>query len=141
MMLAAFHAPLSARRGKMVVLVAGILAAALALGCTGQMIRTERLLAAAGFQMRLANTPEREAHLKTMTQHEIVPHEENGSMRFVYADAEYCKCVYVGTEAAYQRYQKYAMKQQQTDARLQAAQMNEDASMNWGMWGPWGPWY
>ena len=141
MMLAAFHAPLSARRGRLAVLVAGILSAALVLGCTGQTIRTERLLAAAGFQMRLANTPEREAHLKTMTQHQLVPHEENGAMRFVYADADYCKCVYVGTEAAYQRYQKYAMRQERADTQLEAAQMNEDASMNWGMWGPWGPWY
>ena len=121
--------------------MSGILSAALALGCAGQTMQTERLLAAAGFQMRLANTPEREAHLKAMTQHELVPHEENGAMRFVYADAKYCKCIYVGTEAAYQRYQKYAMKQQQSDAQLEAAQMNEDAAMNWGMWGPWGPWY
>ena len=71
----------------------------------------------------------------------LIPHEENGSLRFVYADADYCKCVYVGTEAAYQRYQKYAMRQDRANAQLEAAQMNEDASMNWGMWGPWGPWY
>ena len=141
MMLAAFHAPISARRGQMVVLVAGILAAALALGCTGQMIRTERLLAAAGFQMRLANTPEREAHLKTMTQHELIPHEENGSMRFIYADAKYCKCVYVGNERAYQRYERLALKQRLANDRVQAAEMNQAAAMNWGMWGPWGPWY
>lgn len=141
MMLAAFYAPLSARRGRTVVLVAGVLAVALAIGCTGQAIRTERLLAAAGFQMRLANTPEREANLKAMTQRQLIPHEENGSLRFVYADADYCKCIYVGTESAYQRYQKYAMRQDRADAQLEAAQMNEDAAMSWGMWGPWGPWY
>ncbi len=121
--------------------MAGVLAVALAMGCAGQVMQTERLLAAAGFQMRLANTPEREVHLKAMTQRELIPHEHDGAMRFVYADAKYCKCIYVGTEAAYQRYQKYAMKQQQSDAQLQAAQMNEDAAMSWGMWGPWGPWY
>ena len=83
MMPADFHAPRSARTTRRVALVSGILSVALALGCAGQTMQTERLLAAAGFQMRLANTPEREAQLKTMTQHELVPHEENGSMRFV----------------------------------------------------------
>ncbi len=118
-----------------------LLALAVAVGCSGQVIQTERLLAAAGFQMRLANTPEREAHLAKMTQRQLVPEMQDGSLRYVYADAKYCKCVYVGTEKAYQRYERYALKQRISDQRLAAAQMNEDASMNWGMWGPWGPWY
>ncbi|MFP6564423.1 MAG: hypothetical protein VCC68_08070, partial [Myxococcota bacterium] len=107
----------------------------------GQAMQTERMLAAAGFQMRMADTPEKLARLAKLTQRELMPKMKDDSLRYVYADAEYCKCLYVGTEKAYQRYSRYALKQSQVNANLAAAQMNEDASLNWGMWGPWGPWY
>ncbi|MGZ8945862.1 MAG: hypothetical protein ACXW1W_10620, partial [Methylococcaceae bacterium] len=38
----------------------------------------EQLLAAAGFKMQLADTPEKLAHLKTLTQQKIVTHEKDG---------------------------------------------------------------
>ena len=110
-------------------------------GCASEVMDTERLLAAAGFQMRLADSPEREAQVAKLSQRKLVPHSQNGSLRYVYADSKYCKCVYVGTEEAYQRYERFALKQRIANTQLQAAQMNADASMNWGMWGPWGPWY
>jgi hypothetical protein len=93
---------------------------------------TEQLLAAAGFKMKLADTPERLAHLKTLAQLKVVPHDRNGKMYYVYADAAYCQCLYAGNQEAYQRYENLAVKQN-------IAQMNEAASMDWGMWGPWGP--
>jgi hypothetical protein len=93
---------------------------------------TEQLLSAAGFKMKLADTPEKLAHLKTLTQLKVVPHDRNGKMYYVYADAADCQCLYAGNQEAYQRYEKLAVKQN-------IAQMNEAASMDWGMWGPWGP--
>jgi len=93
---------------------------------------TEQLLAAAGFKMKLADTPERLAHLKTLTQLKVVPHDRNGKMYYVYADAADCQCLYAGNQEAYQRYENLTVKQN-------IAQMNEAASMDWGMWGPWGP--
>jgi len=93
---------------------------------------TEQLLAAAGFKMKLADTPERLAHLKTLTQLKVVPHDRNGKMYYVYADAADCQCLYAGNQEAYQRYENLAVKQN-------IAQMNEAASMDWGMWGPWEP--
>ena len=111
------------------------------LGCAATTIDNERLLAAAGFQMKLAQTPDQQARLKTMTQHELVPFEHDGQLRYVYADAKYCKCIYAGTEAAYQRYERLALKQRMANDQIQAAEMNEAAAMNWGMWGAWGPWY
>ena len=93
---------------------------------------TEQLLAAAGFKMKLADTPERLAHLKTLTQLKVVPHDRNGKVYYVYADAADCQCLYAGNQEAYQRYENLAVKQN-------IAQMNEAASMDWGMWGPWGP--
>ena len=96
---------------------------------------TERTLAAAGFQMKFATTPEQIAKAESLPQRTLTPTPgPDGKNRFVYADAKYCKCVYVGTEAAYDRYQKLSVKQQ-------IAQNQEAASMNWGAWGPWGPWW
>jgi len=119
-----------------------VLALALALvdlaGCAAiqrsDAMDTERSLAAAGFQMKMADTAARTAQVSGLPQRKLtrVPHE--GENRFVYADATYCKCVYVGTEAAYDRYQKIAIDQQVANEQL-------DASMNWDAWGPWGPWY
>jgi hypothetical protein len=91
---------------------------------------TEQVLAAAGFHMKEATTPQQLANLQAMTQRKIVIHDQNGQPRYVYADAEGCKCVYVGGEKNYDEFQKLSVKQEM-------AQENLDASMDWGMWGPW----
>ncbi len=115
-------------------------------GCTAirrdDTLQTERTLAAAGFQMKFAHEPEKLANTEAIVpQRSLVPQEMDGETRFVYADAEFCKCIWVGTEAAMQRYQKLSIAQQITQARLQTAEANEAATMNWGAWGGWGPWY
>jgi hypothetical protein len=118
-------------------LTVAVLALAL-FGCTAIQEQntddTEQLLAAAGFQMKLADTPEKLAHLQTMTQRKVVPHDQDGETRYVYADAEFCRCLYAGDQTAYQRYEKIAVEQN-------IAQMNENAAMNWDMWGPGWGWY
>jgi hypothetical protein len=98
---------------------------------------TEQLLAAAGFQIRQADTPARMTHLETLTQRKLVPHDQDGQMRYVYADALDCKCLYVGDEAEYDAYQKLAAQQRIADEEEEAATMNMDAGMDWGLWGPW----
>jgi hypothetical protein len=94
---------------------------------------TEQLLAAAGFHMKEATTPQQLANLKAMTQRKIVIHDQDGQTRYVYADAGGCKCVYVGSEQNYDEFQNLSVKQE-------IAQDNLDASMDWGMWGPWPVW-
>jgi hypothetical protein len=94
---------------------------------------TEQVLAAAGFHMKEATTPEQLANLKALTQRKLVIHDQNGQTRYVYADADGCKCVYVGSEKNYDEFQKLSIKQE-------IAQDNLDASMDWGMWGPWPVW-
>lgn len=106
-----------------------------------EAIQTERMLAAAGFQMKLADTPEKMAHLQALPQRQLSPHQKDGQIYYVYADAKSCQCVYVGTEQAYDRYQELALKAQVAQDQLTAAEMNQAAAMNWGIWGPWGPWY
>ena len=111
--------------------------------CAGMLRRAaidqERVLAAAGFRRKLANTPERRMHLlKFSPQRQLTPHTVDGQLRFVYADAEYCKCMYVGNEAANQRYQKLELERRISNQQLEAAGANEAAAMNWGAWGGWG---
>jgi len=103
-------------------------------------IEIERLLAASGFQMRSADSPQKLNHLKSMTQRKLVLHQHDDKIYCVYADATSCQCLYVGNEKAYQRYQKLAIEKNIAENQRMAAEMNENAAMNWGMWGPWGPW-
>ena len=103
-------------------------------------IGMERVLAASGFQMRLADTPQKLDHLKSMTQRKLVLHQHDDKIYYVYADASSCKCLYVGNEKAYQRYQKLAIEKSIAEHQRIAAEMNENSAMNWGLWGPWGPW-
>lgn len=91
---------------------------------------TEQLLAAAGFHMKEATTPAQLANLQALTQRKIVIQEQDGQARYVYADAEDCKCVYVGSERNYDEYQKLSVEQE-------IAEDNADAPLDWGMWGPW----
>ena len=128
------------RTAAVALAIAGLLAVA---GCASRIaMDTERTLAAAGFHMKLADTPEKLAHLQTLEpQRRLVPHSQDGETRYVWADAKYCKCLYAGSEQAYQRYQNLAIQQKLANEQMEAAEANEDASMNWDMYGEWGRWY
>ena len=94
---------------------------------------TEQMLAASGFKMKIADTPEKLAHVKSMQQREVVTHIKDGSVYYAYADAEFCKCLYMGTEKNYQEYEKLSIQQN-------TAEMNQEADINWGPWGGWDGW-
>jgi hypothetical protein len=113
-----------------VITVLGIVLAGCAAVQKSDATDTEQMLAAAGFNMRPADTPEKLAHLKTLTQRKLISHERDGKVYFVYADADNCKCLYAGNQENYQSYEKLSVKQN-------IAEMNEAAPMDWGMWGPW----
>jgi len=104
-------------------------------GCRSAAIDNERNLAASGFQMRMADTPKKLAKLEALPQRKLTRTTFHGGVRFVYADAKYCKCLYAGTEAAYDRYQKLEIHQEIANEELVASQGLDDS------WGPWGPWY
>jgi hypothetical protein len=122
--------------------IAATLAAVVILGSGCAAIRKsevetqEQLLSAAGFQMKLADTPQKLAHLQEMTRQKLVPHTKDGKLYYAYADPEVCKCLFVGDEPAYQKYQQLAIQQKVAQERVNAAAMNENAAMNWGLWGP-----
>ena len=99
----------------------------------------EQMLAAAGFTMKIADTPAKLAHLQQQVQHKITAYTKNGETYFVYADATDCKCLYVGDNSGYTKFQALQVQQNIASEQRMTAEMNQDAEMDWGMWGP-GPW-
>jgi hypothetical protein len=103
-----------------------------------QTATTEHILAAAGFRKKIADTPEKLAHLETLTPaRRLVAHPRDGQLYYVYADPVVCKCLYVGTAAQYQ----LALEKRLKDDQLVAVEehRNDDAVI-WGIWAPW-PWF
>lgn len=101
---------------------------------------TEQVLAAAGFLMKAGDTSEKLASLRALPPRMLVPQSREGRLYYVYADPETCRCLYVGTEAQYQEYQRLVLAQRRADEELMAAQDNLSATLNWGIWDPW-PWF
>ena len=86
-------------------LIGAIAIIALALGCAANTQQTENLLSAAGFRTVLANTPQRQAHLKTLPPDKTVLIQRNGKNYYVYADPAHYQ-IFVGTPSQYQKYQQ-----------------------------------
>ena len=132
---------LTSRARRVVALACAVIALA---GCATirrhATFDTEQVLAASGFVMKLSDTPEKLANLQTLKPRTLVPHEREGRLYYVYADPEACRCLYVGTEAQYQEYQRLVLAQRRADEELMAAQDNLSATLNWRIWDPW-PWF
>jgi len=127
-------------------LVPVVLAALVATtGCAAMQrqgaMQQERLLAASGFQMKFANTPALAAQAAEMPQRRVVPVPSEKGVRYVWADAKWCQCIYVGTEQAYDRFQRLVVKEDIAQENEMAADEEAEAQLDWGAWGPWGPWY
>ena len=97
---------------------------------------TEQELSAAGFEAKVADTPEKLAHLQTLTQRKLVRYMKDGKNYYVFADAKQ-NCIYVGDEAAYQ---KFGQLQASTGDGPMAARENKAAAMRWDLWGPFHRW-
>jgi hypothetical protein len=112
-------------------------------GCAAAAQRpfaTENVLSAAGFQMKLPDTPERRASLRTRPPRQLLPQPRGGHVEYVYAHPTGCACLYLGTEAQYQQYRRYTLEKQLADERLDAARTYGYGFDTWGERGPW-PWY
>ena len=92
-----------------------LLLAALALlgaGCAAIQRDTGLMLTAAGFHMRPADTPERQADLRSMPPHRIVSRTENGNIVYMYADPDNCHCLYVGGNKEYSEYERLRVQRE-----------------------------
>jgi hypothetical protein len=104
--------------------------------CAAQVQNKEDMLAAAGFTMVPANTPQRQASLSSLPPHKFVRQVRNNVVVYTYADPTICDCLYVGNQAAYDRYRENVFVKHIADEQQMTAQIYE---MNWGPWGP--GWY
>jgi hypothetical protein len=100
---------------------------------------TESMLAAAGFAMEPATTPELTAQLQSLPPHRLLmqaPKDKDGHPIYVYADPDQCHCLYVGNPANYQAFEQFVVQRRIADEQMSAAMMNENAALNWGLWAP-----
>ncbi len=116
------------RRALFIVVIALTVA-----GCAtmprGETRSVEQMLTAAGFQMKVADTPEKAADLRTFPTRKMTVQRRGAASYYIYADPDLCNCLYVGTEPQYQEYQRLLLKKELADERL-------DESRNSGLWGP-----
>ena len=119
------------------IILVGLAATGCATIRAHQAAESEQVLSAAGFVMKPADTPERLAELQKLAPRTVVRHVRDGQARYVYADPDTCKCLYVGDERQFQKYQELSLQKKIADEQLSAAEANRDASLDWGMRGPW----
>lgn len=120
-----------------VVMAAVVMVGCASIGASG----TEATLSAAGFDMHLADTPEKQADLAKIEPYTIVPHtDKSGELRYVYADPGKNQ-LYVGTESEYQEYQRMSQQQSIAMANQMAAMSYQEAMMDWDVWGDAGPYW
>jgi hypothetical protein len=96
---------------------------------------TEGTLQKAGFEARPASTQKREAQLLALPPYTLVRQPHDGEVRYVFADAAVCDCLYVGDEAAYHRYRDLALAQRiAVNDALDTGQASSVAVFDWGTW-------
>lgn len=65
-------------------------------------------LLAAGFTRTVAVDSQRLGQYRSLPQRRLLPFDRERVTHYLYADAEGCRCVYEGDEAAYRRYRQSA---------------------------------
>jgi hypothetical protein len=102
---------------------------------------TESLLSAAGFRSRTPSTPKQQVLYSQMTPYKLERRTKKGKVLYTYADKQK-GIVYIGGETEYQQYKRLALQQSIAQNQLEAAEINETASLSWGPdWGPWQVWW
>jgi aconitase B len=106
-------------------------------GCTtptAQVAQKGDLLAAAGFQVRVADSPHRVDQMKRLPPNKFVTRVRNGQKVYLYSDPLACNCVYLGTQQNWDGYQQQlAARQMAKEEEISAAE--SQAEWDFGAWG------
>jgi hypothetical protein len=105
----------------------------------------ENSLVAAGFKVVVPKTAAQQQKLKSLPRDKVTMVQKSGKTYYVFPDPAHNQA-YVGGPKQYQAYRQLRMKQKLANEKLEAAEMNLEASTmdweGWGGWGGWGPgWY
>jgi hypothetical protein len=108
--------------------------AVIAASCQHQVTPKEDLLAAAGFQVRPADSPQRVAAMKRLPPNKFVTKVVNGNPVYLYADPLVCDCVYFGNRQNWDAYKREMLEKQLADEAQMTATTNQEA-WDFGSWG------
>ena len=119
-------------------LIGSIALLALAVGCTGMQTESkENLLISAGFKAIVPSTAAQQQKLKALPPDHVTLVQKDGKTYYVFPDAANNQA-YIGGPKQYQAYKQLRLANKLANENLEAAEMNQDASMNWDTWGGWG---
>ena len=111
-------------------------------GCVTAVKQKENMLAAAGFQMRFADTPDQIASMKRLPPHKFTVQNQNGQPVYLYADPTVCGCIYYGSQTAFGTYQQMMFQQRLADQQQMTQMMAQQMAFDYGPWGgPFMPMY
>jgi hypothetical protein len=107
----------------------------LAAGCAStQTQNKENLLIAAGFKVIVPSTAAQQQKLQALPAGKVTLVQKSGTIYYVFPDAANNQA-YVGGPEQYQAYKQLRLENKLANDNLEAAEMNQDASMNWDTWG------
>ena len=116
-------------------LIGAIALLALAVGCTSMQTQNkENLLIAAGFKVITPHTAAQQQKLQALPPDHVTLIQKDGKTYYVFPDAAN-KQAYVGGPKQYQAYKQLRLANKLANENLEAVEMNQDASMDWGSWG------
>jgi hypothetical protein len=114
-----------------IILISAAVGALCAAGCANMTSsNTESLLSAAGFRGRIPQTPTQQQIYAALPPYKIQRATVKGRVFYVYKD-EKAGVAYVGREQEYQRYQQLAIQQQIAQNQIMAAEMEQQAALDW----------
>ncbi|MHB8381150.1 MAG: hypothetical protein ACYDC3_02250 [Candidatus Binataceae bacterium] len=91
--------------------------------------KLEPLLAASGFAMLPADTQERQTQLAALPPLTVSYYVgRKGKLHYWMADPQFCKCLYLGNEEAYQKYEQMLLQENWQHKETEAARDNLEAS-------------
>lgn len=108
----------------------------LATGCATTSTSRTDLLSAAGFQVLVADTPEKQEQLKLLPRGQLSFVTWEGENFYVQPDLPNNRA-FVGRPREFQTYQQLRLARQLSNDNLTAARMNQNAMHSWNRgWGP-----
>ena len=94
------------------VIAAALLCVSGAAQAQTRQLVTDMKLEDAGFTMRRADTPDKLRRARLLPPHKFVARVKDGKRYYLYADAELCKCVFLGGPTALQTFRDMRRPQQ-----------------------------
>ena len=119
------------RIGILVILAPGLIMALA--GCSGapvnKTLQAEEALAAAGFQLKMADTPATVERISRIPQNQVVWGKIKDREVYLWAGAAGCQCYYVGTRQNYEQL-RHNQREEKADRRINSY----DAQHDDGLW-------